>query len=108
MFPEGFVIRVTRGFPKSDFETCMGKYVRAGHLQTKEDFRRNWQASTDRGESTGEANASDAGAGAPDLEEACRALIRKTRSGYFEWKDTRNGGSRSFQGDSQAEGGGQK
>jgi len=48
VFPEGFVIRVCRGFAVNEFETAMGKYVREGHLQTKDDFRRNWTPSIDR------------------------------------------------------------
>ncbi len=48
VFPEGFVIRLARGFPASEFELATGKYVRAGHLQTKDDFRRNWQPSIDK------------------------------------------------------------
>ena len=48
VFPEGFVIRVTRAFPTKEFESAVGKYVRAGHVQTKDDFRRNWQPSVDR------------------------------------------------------------
>ena len=85
----------------------MGKYVRAGHLQTKEDFRRNWQSSVDRGESSGEA-ADDTEAAAPDLEEACRRLIRKTRIDYFDWKDTRYRGSRTLIPKSPVGGGDQK
>ena len=33
---EGMVVRVERGFRGEEFGGCLGKYVRAGHVQTDE------------------------------------------------------------------------
>ena len=41
--PEGFVIRTTDGFPLSVFESHVAKYVREGHVQTDEAWRRTWK-----------------------------------------------------------------
>ena len=41
--PEGFVIRTARGFPFNSLESCAAKYVRAGHVQTEETWRRTWK-----------------------------------------------------------------
>ena len=105
VFPEGFVIRVTRGFPGSGFETAIGKYVRAGHVQTKEDWRRTWQPSVDRvtgggsGVGNGESGGGENTTTQPplisrlqhigDLEARCQTIIRITRRMYFEWLDQR-------------------
>lgn len=37
--PEGFVIRLAKGFEMDDFEKSMGKYVRKNHVQTKENWK---------------------------------------------------------------------
>ena len=39
--PEGFVIRVARGFGAGEFDRCVAKYVRKGHVQTTPDFKRS-------------------------------------------------------------------
>jgi hypothetical protein len=41
--PEGFVVRRTDGFPEATFSDCIAKYVRAGHVQTDESWKRTWQ-----------------------------------------------------------------
>ena len=38
--PEGFVVRVARQFDTGEFDRCVAKYVRKGHVQTAPDFRR--------------------------------------------------------------------
>lgn len=40
---EGFVIRVARAFSDDEFATCVAKWVRAGHVQTDQHWRRNWR-----------------------------------------------------------------
>lgn len=42
--PEGFVIRIADGFHNNDFEKCVAKFVRKGHIQTDEDWSRTWKA----------------------------------------------------------------
>lgn len=42
--PEGFVIRTTDGFPTGLFESHLAKYVREGHVQTEDSWRRTWKA----------------------------------------------------------------
>lgn len=37
---EGFVLRLTESFRYSDFPRSVAKYVRAGHLQTSHNWRR--------------------------------------------------------------------
>lgn len=41
--PEGFVIRTTRGFPYASLASSAAKYVRAGHVQTEDSWRRTWK-----------------------------------------------------------------
>ncbi len=41
--PEGFVVRSADRFPRDDFEARLAKFVRANHVQTEPDFRRNWK-----------------------------------------------------------------
>ena len=40
--PEGFVVRRAAGFNHADFTGAMAKYVRANHIQTKDDWGRTW------------------------------------------------------------------
>lgn len=40
---EGFVIRIADTFDARDFQRCVAKFVREGHVQTDEHWRRNWQ-----------------------------------------------------------------
>ena len=42
--PEGFVIRTTEGFSMQAFDDCVAKYVREGHIQTEDSWRRTWKA----------------------------------------------------------------
>jgi len=42
--PEGYVLRVAREFQGQEFERCVAKFVRAGHIQTDETWRRTWKA----------------------------------------------------------------
>ena len=47
--PEGFVVRVTRGYEDSEFGRVMAKYVRKGHLQTvqnRQAFLKQWRTGT--------------------------------------------------------------
>jgi RNA ligase/AAA domain len=44
--PEGFVIRIAGGFSQDDFSQSMAKYVRKGHVQTDDSFRRTWKKAT--------------------------------------------------------------
>ena len=41
---EGFVIRTTRGFPYASLASSAAKYVRAGHVQTEDSWRRTWKS----------------------------------------------------------------
>lgn len=41
--PEGFVIRAAKGFPLDEFDRHVAKYVREGHVQTDESWRRTWK-----------------------------------------------------------------
>lgn len=41
--PEGFVIRTVRGYPYEALEGHTAKYVRAGHIQTEESWKRTWK-----------------------------------------------------------------
>lgn len=41
---EGFVIRTVHGFANKDFERCVAKFVRKGHIQTDEDWSRTWKS----------------------------------------------------------------
>ena len=41
--PEGFVVRTLRGFPYDQLEHYSSKYVRAGHIQTDESWKRTWK-----------------------------------------------------------------
>eukprot|EP00746_Dinoflagellata_sp_MGD_P165167 gnl/MRDRNA2_/MRDRNA2_94281_c0_seq1.p1 gnl/MRDRNA2_/MRDRNA2_94281_c0~~gnl/MRDRNA2_/MRDRNA2_94281_c0_seq1.p1 ORF type:complete len:1416 (+),score=292.18 gnl/MRDRNA2_/MRDRNA2_94281_c0_seq1:81-4250(+) len=41
--PEGFVIRRVRSFSDCAFQDCIAKYVRAGHIQTDETWKRRWK-----------------------------------------------------------------
>ena len=41
--PEGFVIRTMSGFTYDSLESHTAKYVRAGHVQTEESWRRTWK-----------------------------------------------------------------
>ncbi len=41
--PEGFVIRTVAGFPFDQLENHVAKYVRAGHVQTDDSWRRTWR-----------------------------------------------------------------
>lgn len=43
--PEGFVVRTATSFPSGQFENQTAKYVRAGHIQTDEHWKRTWKAS---------------------------------------------------------------
>mmetsp|Transcript_12163 Transcript_12163/g.22513 ORF Transcript_12163/g.22513 Transcript_12163/m.22513 type:complete len:326 (-) Transcript_12163:133-1110(-) len=40
--PEGFVVRIAGAFDASAFSRSIAKYVRAGHVQTGDDFTRLW------------------------------------------------------------------
>ncbi|PNH08231.1 hypothetical protein TSOC_005211 [Tetrabaena socialis] len=40
---EGFVVRTAASFPSAQFDSCVAKYVRAGHLQTDASWRRTWR-----------------------------------------------------------------
>ena len=47
--PEGFVVRVTRGYEDREFDRVMAKYVRKGHLQTvqnRQAFLKQWKTGT--------------------------------------------------------------
>lgn len=41
--PEGFVIRTAEGFSQDAFDRHVAKYVREGHVQTDETWRRTWK-----------------------------------------------------------------
>jgi predicted kinase len=41
--PEGFVVRLAAAFSNEVFPQSCGKYVRKGHVQTKDDWRRTWK-----------------------------------------------------------------
>jgi len=41
--PEGFVIRLDQGFRNSEFGHCVSKYVRKGHVQTKDAWKGTWK-----------------------------------------------------------------
>ena len=41
--PEGFVIRTVQSFPYDQLERHAAKFVRAGHLQTEDSWRRTWK-----------------------------------------------------------------
>jgi len=43
IYPEGYVVRKVNGFETKDFERNMAKYVREEHIQTDENWRRNWK-----------------------------------------------------------------
>ena len=43
---EGFVIRTANEFPDNKFTDYTGKFVRKGHIQTKSDWKRTWEAAT--------------------------------------------------------------
>ena len=40
---EGVVIRLARAFPASEFNHCVCKSVRSGHVQTDEHWTRHWK-----------------------------------------------------------------
>jgi len=42
--PEGYVVRTIDGFSSQEFPRHVAKYVRAGHVQTDETWRRTWKA----------------------------------------------------------------
>ena len=47
VYPEGFVVRVTRGYEDAEFSKVMAKYVRKGHLQTvanRQAFLKQWDS----------------------------------------------------------------
>lgn len=39
---EGYVVRLRESFHYKDFRRCVGKYVRANHVQTNEHWKRTW------------------------------------------------------------------
>ena len=41
--PEGFVLRCTTGFKYNELEKYSAKYVRAGHIQTDEKWKKTWE-----------------------------------------------------------------
>jgi len=41
--PEGFVVRRIHKTPEAKFADCIAKYVRAGHVQTDESWKRTWR-----------------------------------------------------------------
>ena len=41
--PEGFVVRAAGGFSDAEFPMAVAKYVRKGHVQTDDDWRRTWR-----------------------------------------------------------------
>ncbi|CAE8681175.1 unnamed protein product [Polarella glacialis] len=44
--PEGFVVRHAGQIAADKFRDCVGKYVRAGHIQTDDSWRRRWKKAT--------------------------------------------------------------
>jgi hypothetical protein len=42
--PEGFVVRTLEGFSYERFDSHVAKFVRRGHIQTDETWRRTWRA----------------------------------------------------------------
>lgn len=41
--PEGFVIRTVEQFPYDNLDKHVAKFVRAGHVQTEESWKRTWR-----------------------------------------------------------------
>ena len=41
--PEGFVIRLADGYTDATFARYLAKYVRKGHIQTKDAWKRTWE-----------------------------------------------------------------
>jgi len=41
--PEGFVVRHAAAIPGGSFAECIGKFVRANHIQTDESWKRTWK-----------------------------------------------------------------
>lgn len=41
--PEGFVVRAAGGFAVKEFDVHVAKYVREGHVQTEDSWRRTWK-----------------------------------------------------------------
>jgi hypothetical protein len=44
--PEGCVVRVSRAFSNTEFDRCVAKYVRKGHVQTDDSWLRTWRKAT--------------------------------------------------------------
>jgi hypothetical protein len=47
---EGYVMRVRESFPAEHFEFNVGKWVRAGHVQTDEHWLRKWEKNGEKNE----------------------------------------------------------
>ena len=43
VFPEGFVVRLAASFRDEDFVHCVAKYVRVGHIQTDDTWKKTWK-----------------------------------------------------------------